>query len=101
MNLLLELCLPGFPGSRGLLLETWNTKSNIQDIGNLLSSAEDYHAEVLAQGRFVLNATSQTSSRISGFFIPPKDDNYTFHIRSDGHSELYMNFTTNSNSKVQ
>ena len=35
-----------------------------------------------------------------GFFVPPKDDDYTFMIRSDDSSELYLSTDDDPANKV-
>ena len=84
------------PGSRGLLREIWKStvKSNLPDIASLTSDAPDYHVEFWSESSApevdTFERTSPYSSKITGFFIPPQSDNYTFYIRSDDTSELYL-----------
>ena len=87
------LCLPG---SRGLLREIWKStvKSNLLDIASLTSDAADHHVEFWKESSSpdvdTFQKTSGYSSKITGFFVPLHSDNYTFYIRSDDISELYL-----------
>ena len=95
-----------FAGSRGLLREIWSTtsKSNLPDIGNLDSSAADYHTEYLTDAGsppvHSFEKTGAYSSRITGFFVPPWDDYYRFYIQADDRSELYLSVTGDPANKV-
>ena len=94
-------------GSRGLKREIWRStpKSNLMDIASLSSDADDYHVEYWTESSSpeddTFNKTSGYSSKISGFFVPLQNDNFTFYIRSDDKSELYLSPTGEPAGKVQ
>ncbi|KAK3740701.1 hypothetical protein QZH41_019065 [Actinostola sp. cb2023] len=94
-----------FTGNRGLLWETWSQspKSNLADIESLSTSADNYLKEFLTNGSSLasFNNTGGYSSRVSGFFVAPWDDVYTFHIMSDDASVLYLNTSGNPDGKVK
>ena len=79
-------------------------KSNLPDIASLATSADDYHVEYWSDSRSPVddsfNKTSGYSSKITGFFVPPQSDNYTFYIRSDDKSELYLSPVGEPSGKV-
>lgn len=84
------------PGGRGWKREIWTStpKSNLQDIASLTPEAADYHVEFWSESSSpevdTFQKTSGYSSKITGYFVPPQSDNYTFYIRSDDISELYL-----------
>ena len=94
------------PGSRGLLREIWTStiKYTLPDIASLDSAAADHHIEYWTESSSpeidTFNRTSGYSSKITGFFVPPQDDNYRFYIRSDDASELYLSATGDPADKV-
>ena len=75
------------------------------DIASLSSGAADYHVEYWPESSSpeddTFNKTSGYSSKITGFFLPPQSDNYTFYIRSDDKSELHLSLTGEPAEKVQ
>ena len=79
-------------------------KSNLPDIASLTSGAADYHVEYWTESSSpegdTFNKTSGYSSKITGFFAAPQADNYTFYIRSDDKSELYLSLTGDPANKV-
>ena len=103
---LVFICNCIFAGSRGLLREIWTStiKHTLSEIASLDSEAADYHVEYWTESSSpevdTFDRTSGYSSRISGFFVPPKQDNYKFYIRSDDTSALYLSLTGNPANKV-
>ena len=91
-------------GNRGLLWETWNTTSksfgNIADVGGLNSSAADYASSHIDQAYFTEAAWDNYVSRMSGYFVPPKTGEYSFHIKADDGASLLFSATSNPNDKV-
>ena len=79
-------------------------KSNLLDIASLTSRTADYHVEYWTESSSpedeTFNKTSGYSSKITGFFVPPQADNYTWYIRSDDKSELYLSLTGDPANKV-
>jgi len=96
-------------GNRGLLREAWTTtiKNTLTDIEALNASAADYFKEILPNASspevspFNKTDAGGYSSRVTGFFVVPWNDNYTFSIRSDDKSELYMSTTGKPADKVR
>lgn len=113
-NIKIHCCIPsvnlGFicvlSGSRGLVREIWTSTITyiLSDIARLDSAAVDYHVEHWTESSSpevdTFNKISGYSSKISGFFVPSKPDNYRFYIRSDDTSELYLSLTGDPADKV-
>lgn len=93
-------------GSRGLFREIWTStiKHTLSDIASLDSLAADYHAEDWTESSSpeddTFNKNSGYSSKITGFFVAPQDDNYKFYIMSDDTSELFLSLTGDPADKV-
>ena len=72
--------------------ETTKTYSNLADIFAFTGSESDYFTKPLDDFYFE-EVTDNSVSRIRGFFVPPHDGEYSFHILSNGGADLYL--TTN------
>ncbi|XP_069582956.1 fibrocystin [Ranitomeya imitator] len=89
-----------FPGNRGLLYEMW--------IGPRASDTNDLS---LQHRSVVLSASSPPDvslipgqpfrARISGFFVSPETNNYTFWIQSDSKAQLFISQSHEDKAKVE
>ncbi|XP_069076730.1 fibrocystin-L-like isoform X2 [Pleurodeles waltl] len=94
-----------FPGGRGLMLQVWNNTnpSRLEDALMYNENTTGYagaswvdsasYKWPLGQDAFV--------ARLSGFFVPPKSDNYTFIIKGGVRFSLYFSQTGNPQNKVR
>ena len=60
-------------------------------------------SEIIDHASFLDIVTSDDYyvTRMRGFFVPPIDDDYTFMIRSDDFSELYLSTDDDPANKVR
>ncbi|XP_066450287.1 fibrocystin [Eleutherodactylus coqui] len=89
-----------YPGNRGLLYEMW--------VG---SQAPDTDKLSLQQRSVVLTASSPADgvlapgqpfrARLSGFFVSPETNNYTFWIQSDCEAQLFISQSQEHDAKVE
>ncbi|XP_052063080.1 fibrocystin-L-like [Mytilus californianus] len=87
-----------YPGNRGLIWERWNdttsTFANLETtIAGLTGSEADYSTSHI-DDFFFEDEGNNFVSRVKGFFVPPEDGEYTFHILGNGGARLYL--TTNA-----
>ncbi|CAG2210937.1 unnamed protein product [Mytilus edulis] len=85
-------------GNRGLIWERWNettsTFANLETtIAGLTGSEPDYSTSQIDDFFFEDEGNSFVS-RVKGFFVPPSNGEYTFHILGNGGARLYL--TTNA-----
>ncbi|XP_078542272.1 fibrocystin-L-like [Lissotriton helveticus] len=94
-----------FPGGRGLMLQVWNNTNP-----SLLEDALTYNENTTgyAGTSWVDSASYKWPSgqsafvaRLSGFFVPPESDNYTFVIKGGNRFALYFSQTGNPQDKVR
>ncbi|XP_078542271.1 fibrocystin-L [Lissotriton helveticus] len=94
-----------FPGGRGLMLELWNNSnpSRLEDALMYNENTTGY-----AGASWVDSASYKWPSgrngfvaRLSGFFVPPESDNYTFFIKGDDRFALYFSQTGHPQDKVK
>ncbi|XP_054826531.1 fibrocystin [Eublepharis macularius] len=87
------------PGNRGLLFEVWD------ETDNSLGEAAPAHRR-----QFVPNASlplgfmpegQQFSARLSGFFVAPQTNNYTFWIQADATASLYFSLSEDPGKKIE
>lgn len=87
-------------GGRGLLREVWSTGNNAISTINTLPRAADtivdertyLHSDYASNFGTITNIVQ----RLSGFFVPPVTSLYTFQIRSDDLSTLYLSPNSSS-----
>ncbi|XP_069121982.1 fibrocystin-L-like [Argopecten irradians] len=81
-------------GNRGLKLEIWNattkTQALLSEVGSLDSNAADYFTDVVDEAYYTDNTMDNMVTKMSGFFVPPFDGDYSFHIMADDGAELYL-----------
>ncbi|XP_076109510.1 fibrocystin-L-like [Mytilus galloprovincialis] len=85
-------------GNRGLIWERWNettsTFANLETtIAGLTGSEPDYSTSQI-DDFFFEDVGNSFVSRVKGFFVPPSNGEYTFHILGNGGARLYL--TTNA-----
>ncbi|XP_043922184.1 fibrocystin-L [Protopterus annectens] len=94
-----------FPGSRGIKVEMWkNQNPSSLDAVLLYNSSTSGYQEatwVDAASYSWPNSLNYFVARLSGFFVPPETDNYTFFIRGDDRSALYFSETGHPRDKVK
>lgn len=76
----------------------------MEDIESLSASSADYHSEVLTQSASPdvtsFNKTGGYSSKVTGFFVAPWEDYFTFYIKSDDKSKLFLSTSGKPEDKV-
>ncbi|XP_033757813.1 fibrocystin-L-like [Pecten maximus] len=81
-------------GNRGLKLEIWNattkTQSLLSEVGSLDSNAADYFTDFVDEAYYTDSTMDNMVTKMSGFFVPPFDGQYSFHIMADDGAELYL-----------
>lgn len=89
-----------------MLREVWLSSfpSSISGVSKLNATLSDYHSEVIHTAAMpklaTFNESVRYSQKLTGFFVAPKDDDYSFLIRSDDDSELYFSLTESPKDKV-
>ena len=82
------------PGGRGLLREVWTSGSlNLDDVEQRPRAENTSPQERLYRDHFSPREFGERRNfvqRLSGFFVPPLTSLYTFSIRSDDQSRLYL-----------
>ncbi|XP_068236296.1 fibrocystin-L-like [Palaemon carinicauda] len=82
-------------GERGLLWEQWtgvsiNSMDDVEAWNQLNSSHVNYKSVVYDDAQFELDITEMTLGKLSGYFHPPHDGDYTFSITvTDGDYKYY------------
>ena len=90
-----------------MLREVWlsNFPSTLSGVSSLNASSSDYHREVIPTAAMPklasFNESTRYSQKLSGYFIAPKEDDYSFLIKSDDDSELYFSTTESPKNKVR
>ncbi|XP_075717008.1 fibrocystin [Rhinoderma darwinii] len=89
-----------YPGNRGLLYEMW--------VG---AGSSDLDKPSVQQRSVVLSASSPSDvfldprqpfrARLSGFFVSPETNNYTFWIQSDSEAQLFISQSQEDEAKVK
>ncbi|XP_069115224.1 fibrocystin-L-like [Argopecten irradians] len=86
-------------GNRGLKLEIWNattkTQALLSEVGSLDSSAADYFTDFVDEAYYTDSTMDNMVTKMSGFFVPPFDGEYSFHIMADDGAELYLSTDDN------
>ncbi|XP_072028393.1 fibrocystin-L-like [Amphiura filiformis] len=81
-----------YPGSRGILWEKW-TNTNSFDDTDWNTDADDYISEVQLDGSSPKNTGDYFVGRLRGYFVPPRDGEYRFLIRSNDNSQLFFSYS--------
>ena len=93
-----------FKGNRGFLYEVWKDTATVPDsVSSLPSTADDYVSRVVLDSenpREGLGASSRHSARLRGYFIPPVNSSYRFHLICQGSGILYLSKDSDANNKV-
>lgn len=77
------------PGGRGVLREVFDGTTSLDNVRSQPRSEDCVIQERLFQGGDGTEL-STFGQRYSGFFVPPKSSSYTFNLRSDDLSQLYL-----------
>ncbi|KAM4694436.1 fibrocystin [Discoglossus pictus] len=89
------------PGNRGLLFERWNGSTTMD--GRDLEAG--YKALWVPNGSSRLDTifgfNHSFSARLSGFFVAPETNNYTFWIQADNEASLFFCILDNIDTKVK
>lgn len=97
------------PGGRGLLREVWLSADINNDLTLENIEAQPRSSKTTVEERIYrdhadprdFNEGGRFAQRLSGFFVPPLDSLYTFNIRSDDQSRLYLSKTSSPNDKEE
>ncbi|NXT65524.1 PKHD1 protein, partial [Chaetops frenatus] len=87
------------PGNRGLLFEVWDDASDLTGAGP--GYRWQFVPNASSPARFLSGAKKSFSSRLSGFFVAPQTNNYTFWIQADGQASLYLSLSQDPEQKVR
>ncbi|XP_069461856.1 fibrocystin isoform X2 [Ambystoma mexicanum] len=89
------------PGNRGLLFQVWNGTTE----NNFTKSSTGYRWGFAPNASSLLHFLSGVpgpfSSSLSGFFVAPETNNYTFWIRADSNACLYFCQSEEARNKVK
>ncbi|KAG8591863.1 hypothetical protein GDO81_000338, partial [Engystomops pustulosus] len=85
---------PIYPGNRGLLYEMWvGSQATTQERSVVLSASSPPDIS-LAPGQ-------SFRARLSGFFVSPETNNFTFWIQSDNIAQLFISQSQDPEDKVE
>ncbi|KAM8953286.1 fibrocystin [Pelodytes ibericus] len=89
------------PGNRGLLYEIWDRPSD----PNVTDQSTGYRSLLVnsasSPSDIFLGLKHDFSARLSGFFVVPDTNNYTFWIQADGEAYLYFSHSEDAENKVR
>ncbi|XP_021347969.1 fibrocystin-L-like, partial [Mizuhopecten yessoensis] len=92
-------------GNRGLKLEIWNattkTQALLSEVGALDNTAADYYMDFLDEAYYTDSTMDNMVTKMSGFFVPPFDGDYSFHIKADDGAELYLSTDDNPSNMAR
>ncbi|XP_075123024.1 fibrocystin [Leptodactylus fuscus] len=88
------------PGNRGLLYEMW-VGSNATDMDNLSIQKRSVVPSASSPSDVVLVPGEPYRQRLSGFFVCPETNNYTFWIQSDSEAQLFISQSQEDDAKVE
>ncbi|KAL4228553.1 Fibrocystin-L [Mactra antiquata] len=83
-----------FPGSRGVLFETWSGQgsSSLDSIVSFSSGGAGYSSTVLDETYYNdTESMDDYASRMTTLFTPPQSGEYQFHLEADDEAKLYIN----------
>ena len=90
------------PGGRGTLREVFLNTNNLDTVESSARSEYNIEYERLFIFSYLdrpdFGETEQFSQKFSGFFVPPQSSLYTFNLRSDDHSRLFL--STNASTEL-
>ncbi|KAM8998944.1 fibrocystin isoform 1-T1 [Sarcophilus harrisii] len=89
------------PGNRGLLFEA----GNVQEGLDLTNSTPGYRWQIVPNASSPFGFWSEEGqhyrARLSGFFVAPETNNYTFWIQADSPASLYFSQSEDPGTKVK
>ena len=92
-----------YPGSRGVFFELWNdtysqTPEDVlawTDPGAIAVTSDDLSWYDPDSGR------NHYNTRMRGYFVPPRDNDYQFFVKADDRSYLYFSLAGDPQDKVR
>ncbi len=100
-----------FQGARGVVREIWKDRlvHDLKDVDSTLSSNTsgyirehytDFASSPTVETFVKDQYTDKYTSRLKGYFVPPRTDSYRFYVRSDDKSLVYLSNNTSPANKV-
>ncbi|XP_053316454.1 fibrocystin [Spea bombifrons] len=88
------------PGNRGLLFEMWN-RSREMPFPDKIAHKSLLTANASSLVGINLELDQDFRAKLSGFFVAPETNNYTFWIQADNAAQLYFSQSEDAGNKVQ
>uniref|UniRef100_A0A8C5MPS6 PKHD1 ciliary IPT domain containing fibrocystin/polyductin n=1 Tax=Leptobrachium leishanense TaxID=445787 RepID=A0A8C5MPS6_9ANUR len=89
-----------YAGNRGLLFEVWAESMDV----NLTDKSNGYKSSWVASASSPAGTVFETerdfSARLSGFFVAPETNNYTFWIEASSEAQLYFSQSEDEEGKI-
>ncbi|XP_063775289.1 fibrocystin [Pseudophryne corroboree] len=89
------------PGNRGLLYELWDGLQHM----DMTEKPSGYQRSVVPNASSALGIVpapeQRFRARLSGFFVSPETNNYTFWIQSDSEAQLFISQSEEAERKVE
>ena len=82
-----------FTGNRGVVFEHWNDTSiskNLADVLRMTSSDSGYTKEFLDDAYHYDTNRRAAVSRMTSFFTPPHDGEYSFLLKASDNAKLFV-----------
>ncbi|KAE8605431.1 hypothetical protein XENTR_v10015132 [Xenopus tropicalis] len=90
-----------YPGNRGLLYELWNGTNEMNVTGNSSGYRRTWAPNATSPRGIFIQPNQPFRARLSGFFVAPETNNYTFWIQADNEAVLYLSDGEDAESKVR
>uniref|UniRef100_A0A5S6LCS8 Serine/arginine-rich-splicing factor 1 n=3 Tax=Xenopus tropicalis TaxID=8364 RepID=A0A5S6LCS8_XENTR len=88
-------------GNRGLLYELWNGTNEMNVTGNSSGYRRTWAPNATSPRGIFIQPNQPFRARLSGFFVAPETNNYTFWIQADNEAVLYLSDGEDAESKVR
>ncbi|XP_040283144.1 fibrocystin isoform X3 [Bufo bufo] len=88
-----------YPGNRGLLYEMW-AGARVTEMDKLSLQLRSVVLSASSPPDVFLGPGQPIRARLSGFFVSPETNNYTFWIQSDNEAQLFMSQSQGDDAKV-
>ncbi|OCT81394.1 hypothetical protein XELAEV_18028213mg [Xenopus laevis] len=90
-----------YPGNRGLIYELWDGTNEMNLTGNSSGYRSTWAPNASSPTYIIFKSNQSFSARLSGFFVAPETNNYTFWIQADNKAVLYLSDGEYAESKAK